>query len=493
MQNEYILKNNTGQYGTVQEDFEMMEQHKRLKNKMLKIKLFFHGEFYLFRLFRFFQQILQSFVFHASKNIFVLSFSSVLLLLSSCMTASKTDEISVLLDKVKTGRFFQVNLSGGIPVVIKESTKDFEQISFAMIFQNDYSALNEKNAGAARIIFNSLFPDSQNSEVFSCFDSVNSDYFIFGFSCKKEIFSEKAESFLDEFFSAELTANSFARAVRECQLSLAQPSVLPELFMNQVRSQVFSGTPYAFSPYPTQLSLNSLTFEQAQEILQNLRVSSSMKIVSCGDFDEKSAASLILLLEKKIGKILSADSAPENKVHFEPEIKNTQTTELSESLLLGCFKCPQFSSDDYLAFAISTIIFDSILKNSPMLVEQNAISTGCGILPLHIPLGFISSMHSPSSETTLQALKDAIMQFPDKTELSRTLMPYKKHYARQLILAYNSSETELKSLVSSWIYFGNPAEYTSRIEKLNSVTAGQVCLAFQKYFVMQDIEWFILE
>ena len=490
----------------------MMEQHKRLKNKKLKIKLFFHGEFYLFRLFRFFQQILQSFVFHASKNIFVLSFSSVLLLLSSCMTASKTDEISVLLDKVKTGRFFQVNLSGGIPVVIKESTKDFEQISFAMIFQNDYSALNEKNAGAARIIFNSLFPDSQNSEVFSCFDSVNSDYFIFGFSCKKEIFSEKAESFLDEFFSAELTANSFARAVRECQLSLAQPSVLPELFMNQVRSQVFSGTPYAFSPYPTQLSLNSLTFEQAQEILQNLRVSSSMKIVSCGDFDEKSAASLILLLEKKIGKILSADSAPENKAHFEPEIKNTQTitdkfqliendlilermnaTELSESLLLGCFKCPQFSSDDYLAFAISTIIFDSILKNSPMLVEQNAISTGCGILPLHIPLGFISSMHSPSSEKTLQALKDAIMQFPDKTELSRTLMPYKKHYARQLILAYNSSETELKSLVSSWIYLGNPAEYTSRIEKLNSVTAGQVCLAFQKYFVMQDIEWFILE
>ena len=134
MQNEYILKNNTGQYGRVQEDFEMMEQHKRLKNKMLKIKLFFHGEFYLFRLFRFFQQILQSFVFHASKNIFVLSFSSVLLLLSSCMTVSKTDEISVLLDKVKTVRFFQVNLSGGIPVVIKESTKDFEQISFAMIF-----------------------------------------------------------------------------------------------------------------------------------------------------------------------------------------------------------------------------------------------------------------------------------------------------------------------------------------------------------------------
>ena len=48
-------------------------------------------------------------------------------------------------------------------------------------------------------------------------------------------------------------------------------------------------------------------------------------------------------------------------------------------------------------------------------------------------------------------------------------------------------------IYSNIVYNAKDDEDMKRIEKLNSVTAGQVCLAFQKYFVMQDIEWFILE
>lgn len=403
--------------------------------------------------------------------------------------------------------------------------------------------------GISTLVFECLFPDfvpelsvpavKDGKDVHSVkvnpvFTETN-DYFVFGFYCARNDFSGILQDFLSSFFTAAITEESFNLAYDLETKKLDDFNCVPQIFFDKVRKEIYASKPYSASPYLTKDSLNRIAYKDVCSALEQFRASENIKIAACGVFDEISSASMILLLERNFSRVendnLKNDSSNQKTEEeqngqqlknmksfqtdllpqFEPVIKNKESvfnkTELiqnkhvldnmndrdfSMNLLLACFKCPSYNQDDYIPFALSTLVVDSIIKNSPDLMAESAVNSGCAILPGKTQIAFISSISHGNFEQAKDALKKAILYFPDKSTLERTLNVYKRHYINKLVSSCEYSEKEIYSLIASWIYSGDAKEYTKRALKVNSVKSWEVISAYEKYFVNSSMQWFVL-
>ncbi|MCR4626254.1 MAG: insulinase family protein [Treponema sp.] len=460
-------------------------------------------------------------------------------------------------EEISEGSFYETTLSGGIPVVIKESYNDKANNSLAIIIEKDFafSAKDVKDSevyaeGIMQVLFNCIYaaqpeaarpleqtsleqsgieqgasaqprPEKSRLEQTSgqnCRLIETNDYFVFMFTENKKDFAEKlAERFFYQFFNAQIEESVFKNVIESEKKKMDSFSYVPKIFFSEVRKQIYKKNPYSLSPYLTEDSVKKITYQMVCSQLQKIRNSRNIRIAACGNFDEKKAASLILLLEKNFGKIqyksveqaestvseiaVSAFSKKSDDVFFDKTeliqneriLESMQNKDFSMNLLQGCFLCPELTDEDYIPFAISTVVFESILRNSPDLLESNAKQSGCGILYGKKSVAFISAIHYGSAVQSLEVIKKSLSSFPDKSTLERTLGVYKRYYINRLISSMDYSNNEIQSLILSWIYFNEPSEYTRRAISVNSVKAEQVCAAYEKYFRNQPIKWFVLK
>lgn len=453
-----------------------------------------------------------------------------LTILSSCASLKQRNVEEP--EEISEGSFYETRLSGGIPVVIKESYNDKVNNSLAIVIEKDFafSVKDLKDSGIyaegiMQVLFNCIYaaqPEAaqlleQTSEQ-KCKLIETNDYFVFMFTESKKDFAEKlGERFFYQFFNAQIEESVFNNVIESEKKKMDSFSYVPKIFFSKVRKQIYKENPYSLSPYLTEDSVKKITYQMVCSQLQKIRNSQNIRIAACGNFDEKKAASLILLLEKNFGKIeyksvehaesavseiaASAFSKKSEDVFFDKTeliqneriLESMQNKDFSMNLLQGCFMCPELPDEDYIPFAISTVVFESILRNSSDLLESNAKQSGCGILYGKKSVAFISAIHYGSAVQSLEAIKKSLSSFPDKSTLERTLGVYKRYYINRLISSMDYSNNEIQSLILSWIYFNEPSEYTRRAISVNSVKAEQVCAAYEKYFRNQPVKWFVLK
>lgn len=442
----------------------------------------------------------------------------------SCASTAKKNDKMEMPPQIREGKFFKTSLSNGIPVVIKESRTDNSQTSFSIIIDGGSSCQSEETAGIDSLIFSTLRLSVPETASYKLFDECTADYSLLNFSCGKKTFEASLSDFMSQFMSKSLSADFFASAADDANSKVTDVHLIPEHFVQKIRSQIFSGMPYAVSPFPTEKSIQTITYADADRRFAGMKDSSHIKIAAVGDFDEKSAARLILNLEKSFGNLeripntsfgKSAASEVKNRTEKEtplPAIKNGiqkisrdnfitdetvldqfEAKDLNRSLAVGCFLSPNYSDSDYAAFALATMVYDNLLRHELLGIHNMAFSAGCGILPGKIQLGLISIFETDNTESAVQEAKNATAVFPFPPDLDRVLSQYKRSYINQIVQPLHSSLSEMQMLVTSWIYFDDAESYTRRPALVNAVSASEVCAAFEKYIKSAPVEWVIIE
>lgn len=432
----------------------------------------------------------------------------IILLISCASTPSDT------IPQIKEGKFFQTELSNGLPIVIKESRNDSERFSFAFIFDGGASVQSSNNSGIDLLLFSLLsqkFLPKSESEI-KIITETTADYSVFGFSCPKKEFDSLVLTFIDCFLQAEITEDNFSAIIETEKTNISDYRILPQKFIQKVQIEIYKDSPYENSGSLTDESINQITLLEVQQNLELLKNTNRMRIASVGDFSESSAAKLILALERKLSKIESKDftlpeiSAAQLQKNKELNISKfdliSQTDLLAQplpdefnnrSLVLACFSCPNYIDEDYLPFALASLVYENILRHTLVMQENMTFSTGCAILPSKASLGCVSIYGVTDTKKTLSLIQDAWQKIPTQSDLNRVLSQYKSFYINNLVRALDFSEQELNSLITSWMYLNGPQEYTKRPAMVNAVSTEQVLQAFDRHIKSSPTLFSVLE
>ena len=435
---------------------------------------------------------------------------SILLFLNFFSCASNRGRAALNFYEENAALFLEFSLSNGIPVVLKNIPSE-KNIELRVLFEGGASTSQRGKSGLDLFTFELLSQNPAVKELVShgkyfCVNICSNDFSTYGFSSAaadfEEAFAAFAESLLQPNFSHEdyLKKKSAAESAAFDRSENPRFALLDSIAENLLRSHPY----YDGVFYKT---ASRISEDDVEKNLKNLLDARRMKIIAAGNFsaakdDEKktklsqealfakNAEKIHEMLENIFGAILPGEfSAPQiPAINFPNKKSEKKEFEFAGNYYYAALaqKSPARGADDYEAFALATLVADHILRRE--IVQKN-LATSCGTAVLNGKQSIVLIVANGINEggDIKENIENALKKNLSAEEISPLLNAFKNIYASKIYASEKNCYATLEQIASSIFYEGSASAYLNRIEKIEKISVKEVCAAYEKYFLSEEI------
>lgn len=424
----------------------------------------------------------------------------------SCSTtkARQDDFESIYFD---SDGFYQTSLSNGINLIMKRSGPA-QICALRIYFVGGSSVQSAEFSGLDDVAFEMMSRGGKKynyeaiqkvlyDETASYGASGGRDASYIGFRCIKHSFSKMLEILADCVLTPSFNPEDFEIVMQEEKASLQNRLNDPSsVVVSMIENSVYKETCYETDDAVTETSIENVTLEKIVETHAALLNANRIFIAASGNFFDNDVKELVKKLNKSFGKIGASDFevGEVGEFNFEPSVEFKPLEVAGDSgYIMGYFPAPERTAEDYVPFAISTMILDEILFEKVREEKGAVYSIGMGALTSRKTVGILSVYRASEKSKLKGYIESAVALFPDEAKIEEKLEEYKNKYITTLYENNQTVSAACGSIAASKIYFENPKAHLSRSEQVTATTAAQVREAYEKYIMMTgDWGWKIV-
>ena len=454
-----------------------------------------------------------------SSSFFVAFLALFCLTAFSCASAAKSfgDEI---FSEENAPLFKEALLSNGIPVVIKNVPLE-KNAELRVVFAGGAAASAKGKSGIDQLAFDLLGEANPKIKerlargLYFASSACLADYSYCGFSSACEDFFESLPIFASSLLKPEWSHDDYLKKEAAAAAGAISRSENPRhSLLEAVKKKIYAGSPYlegAFympssrvSEYDIEKNISALLNAQRMTIMAAGNFSYREKAEKGGKREKKNdqelfearSQALLERLEELFGGVQksqwSAPAVPPVKLKGKASQEEQSEFAGADFYSALCFACPPRGSDDYEAFALSTLALDSLLSRE--LVERQKIASYCGSAVLNgkESAALIVAGGKNGARDFYGALQECLKAFPDQNELSQVLGFYKNIYISRVLGASHNAGATLDQMASSLFYEGDAKAFLERPKKIRAATPQDVASAFEKYFLSENSLYVLL-
>lgn len=400
--------------------------------------------------------------------------------------------------------FLFLQLKNKIPLVVKRNQSDI--IALRLVIEGGAPLETPENAGLEDFTLDLM---RRGSRKFS-YDAVRKiayeesaelsassgiDYSVFGFTCIKSSLSTLYNLFEDSFFNPRFDKAEYERLLLEAAQSLAKKQNDPySVLVRTTMQAIYEGHPYASSSGMTESSLQSITMDAIADCHGRMLDSRRLSFVLVGDLSAKEIKSLQKKLDKSFGKIAAKGYArPEiPPVRLAAETRYAALPTAGDSgYIFGCYSAPSRNADDYIAFALATMVLDNeyflgVREKDGAVYTVNSTAFGG-----RQNVGVLSLYKAAQNAGLPQSIRRAQLNFPSGQALAAAVEDHKNVYINSVYSSVCTSGGIAGQIIAGLEYYGDATAYLKRMAQIRAVTANDVAAAFKKY-IEQEYLWCVV-
>ncbi len=432
----------------------------------------------------------------------------------SCASLKRPEVENQSIYSENTVQFIETELDNGIPVIIKNIPSE-KNIEVRLLFDGGASVCPTDKSGIYSLAFDLLAENPRVKKLSSYgkyfpVNGTGNDSAYYGMSAAASDFDEGLEAFAASFIEPEYSHSDYLLLESQSAGRALDRQESPKyLLLDAVSRTMFDGSPYSNGIYyETSSRISEYDIEKFLKKIQN---AAEMKILVAGNLTfsdgelkrrvkkEKLTEEDILtersaVLREKLQRLFGGIDYDETLRPRIPEISFRGKKDiLVKSEFAGgeyysalCFKAPVRGSEDYEAFAVSTMVLDGMLKHDFVEPQPSVSFCGTAVLNGKQSAVLVISGGKSEGEAIHKAVSDSLDLFPEENDLSSRLDMFKNIYISKIAASTHNAEATLDQITSSIVYEGGPKKYLDRIEKIRGLTAADVITAYKKYFVAAD-------
>lgn len=441
------------------------------------------------------------------------------LLIFSCASGPKTERADLFYEE-NANLFKEAALSNGIPVIIKNIPYE-KNIELRVLFWGGASSCPKGKSGLDVFTFDLIGESTQIIKERSArgryfpLSACLADWSYCGFGSSAEDFFESLGFFSAALFSPQYSRDDYLKKEAAFATQAISRSENPRYeLLDEIQKRLYQNSPYFDGIYYKPAS--RVSEYDIEKNISSLLNANRMAIVAAGNFSYKEqaekggkkdakagerlfnerAAYLLEQLEKAFGSVQrsawTAPTVPPVKLGAGGKAALHSEFAGADFYSALCFACPARGSDDYEAFALSTLALDSLLARE--LVERQKAAAYCGTGALNSRQGAVMILAGGKNGNLdiYELIKESFKGFPVGAELESALGYYKNIYVSRVIGSAQNAGATLDQMASSLFYEGDAKAFLERPKKIRAATPQDVASAFEKYFLAENSLYVLL-
>lgn len=410
----------------------------------------------------------------------------------------------------------QHTLANGIPVIIKKNPAN-RVYNLKVVFDGGVRMISPAEAGIESL---TLALMSRGSEKYSFDDithlayqmssgisagAVGYDFASFDLNTIDKYWGEMFPVFADCLLNPAFDAAEFEQLKSEALIKLQNESQdAYTVAVNNLNTNFFGGHPYEANFGGTIESISSLTRENVLAFYRERLKADRMFVVAVGNFD---SAELLADLEKTLGtlprvaggKKALPDLKPAPAVHLVP-------FEQSEGIayVRANFPIAHVSHPDFVRLQLAFSMLNELLFDIVRTEHGACYSVWSNAHGFDATYGSLVVYKTDQPENVKYWVDEAIAILASGQSkniaggdaavapLAETIEAYKAKYINGFFSAQQTNGQMAAQLASSYIYFGDYAEYLRLIGKIRDITPEDIVRVIDTYVVDAPMTWIIL-